>query len=88
MSRPGTRDVANLASRIDDALSANPHYRYCRQLGQLGPVRVFAIDRGAHAAYLAHRNASGQALGNIKPAALSAESGWSRRFEGRYARCG
>ena len=84
----GHADIANLASTIDDALSANPHYRYCRRLGQLGPVRVFAIDHGAHAAYLAHRNASGQPLGNIKPAALSAESGWSRRFEGRYARYG
>ena len=77
-------DVANLASTIDEALSANPHYRYCRHLGQLGPVRVFAIDRGAHAAYLTHRNSSGQQLGNIKPVALSAESGWSRQFNGRY----
>ena len=67
-------EVANVASTIDDALSANPHYRYCRQFAQLGPARVFLIDHGAHAACLARRNASGQPLGNIKPAAVSAES--------------
>ena len=83
----GHADVAHLASAMDHALSANPHYRYSRHLGQLGSVRVFIIDHGAHAAYLAHRNASGQQLGNIKPAALSAESGWSSRFKGRYVIC-
>lgn len=74
-----------LAPALEAALCENPHYRYCRQLGQLAPLRVFAVQQGAHAAYLEHFLAAGQRLGDIKPAGLSAETGWSERFRGAYA---
>lgn len=52
------------AHKIDDALRANPHYDYCRRIGQLGPIDVVAI-RGE--AFLA---AIGGRAGNVKPRAL------------------
>ena len=70
---------------IERRLEENPHYRYCRSLGQLEPLRIFRVEGGAHAVYVAHCHRAGQRLGDIKPAALSAESGWGRRFSGGYA---
>ena len=75
-----------LAEHLDRRLGENPHYRYCRRLGQLGPPRVFRVERDAHTVYLEHQRRAGQRLGDIKPAALSADSGWSRRFSGGYVR--
>ncbi len=73
-----------LALDLERALAENPHYRWCVQLGQLAPARVFRVDGDPHHQYLEHRRRAGQRLGDVKPAALSAESGWSRRFPGRY----
>lgn len=58
---------ADLARRVDDALSANPHYAVARRLGQLSAVRVVAVDAARAAAELsAHRGR----LGDAKPALL------------------
>lgn len=73
-----------LAEDLERALAENPHYRWCVRLGQLAPARVFRVDGDPHLLYLEHRRRAGQRLGDVKPAALSAESGWSRRFAGRY----
>jgi hypothetical protein len=81
-----SRPPPDLGALLERRLEENPHYRYCRQLGQLEPVRVFRIDGAAHAVYLEHHRRAGLRLGDIKPAALSPESGWSRRFSGGYAR--
>jgi len=70
---------------IDAALAENPHYQYCRKLGQLGPLRIFIVRSAGHASYIQHCLKRGQRLGDIKPAALSAETGWSQRFNGSYA---
>ncbi len=72
------------AARLEDALAENPHYRYCAELGQLAPARLFRVAGGAHHVYLEHRRHSGQRLGEVKPTALSVEDGWSERFEGGY----
>jgi hypothetical protein len=74
-----------LERQIDAGLAENPHYRYCRKLGQLGPLRIFMVRSAGHSSYIKHCVARGQRLGDIKPASLSAETGWSRRFEGAYA---
>jgi hypothetical protein len=71
-------------ARLEQALRDNPHYAYARDLGQLGPLRLFVIEDNAHAAYLEHR-ARSRTLGDIKPAALSAAGDWSAVFRGRYA---
>jgi len=67
---------AQLSVRLERALSANPHYACCVQLGQLRPAGVQCVAAGAAGRYLERLRASGQRLGNIKPAALSPLTGW------------
>jgi len=69
-----------LAASLDTELSANPNYRLCVSLGQLAPAKVHLIDENGVARYLEHRRKCGQRLGDVKPLALSSESGWSRVF--------
>ncbi len=78
--------AGDLSARLEDALAENPHYRYCADLGQLAPARLFRVTSGAHHVYLEHRRRAGQRLGDVKPAGLSVEDGWSERFEGGYER--
>jgi GH3 auxin-responsive promoter len=69
---------------IDQALRENPHYAYCRDLGQLQCPRVFAVSRQGYEAYCNHRAIEGTRLGDVKPAALSLNTGWSSIFKGAY----
>jgi hypothetical protein len=72
-----------LSVELDTALQENFHYKYCRELGQLGPVRVFRIEQGALESYLAVCQAYGQRAGDIKPVTLHHRGGWLRAFEGK-----
>jgi hypothetical protein len=71
------------AATLDALLCRNPHYAYCRALGQLARVRLFRID-GASAAkvYLETCARRGQRLGNIKPSPLHRGAYWSAEFPG------
>lgn len=69
-----------LAGALDALLRANPHYDYCRRLGQLGYPTVFLVSGGAHEAYLARCREAGQRAGAVKPTALDGRSGWAARF--------
>jgi len=69
---------------LDKMLRENPHYAYCRDLGQLATPRLFKIDSDANAAMLKRLTAQGQRLGDIKPAALSQLDGWPAHFEGEF----
>jgi hypothetical protein len=73
-----------LAPRLDSLLSANPHYRYCRALGQLSPTRVFHAASPMFPVYTHRCCEMGQRLGDIKPLALSRRDGWSQAFQGQY----
>jgi len=75
---------ADLAVRLDEKLQANPHYLYCRRIGQLGELRVFRVPRGAREAFLTHCEALGQRAGAVKFVSLSKRVGWERVFEGNY----
>jgi hypothetical protein len=75
----------NLAVRLDEALSANPHYDHCRTLGQLARPGIFAIRGNAFAQYAAELARSGRRLGDIKPAPLSRSSTWTSVFNGSWA---
>jgi GH3 auxin-responsive promoter len=77
------RPPATLA-RLDAALRAHGDYRYARDLGQLAPPRLFRIRSGAVEAYFRRCREQGQRLGDVKPLALSARSGWSQAFDGDY----
>ena len=75
-------DSPPAADTVDRLLRKNPHYNWCRQIGQLGQAHVFSIDAGATAAYMRRLSASGQKIGDIKPTALSRLSGWDKCFAG------
>jgi hypothetical protein len=76
--------AASLARRLDDGLRANPHYAYCRDLGQLAPPAVFRARPQAYARYAAVLRDAGARLGDIKPSSLSARDDWARLLEGGY----
>lgn len=82
----GTSDevLRILGSELDEALEANFNYQYCRDLGQLAPLRVFRIHGVALDRYVQVCAANGRRLGDVKPVALHSDSGWSRRFSGHY----
>ncbi len=69
---------------LDRALRRNPHYAYCRDLGQLLPVRLFAIAERGYETFANHQAAQGARLGDIKPTILSRTTGWSNYFAGAY----
>ncbi len=72
-----------LAMDLDAALRVNYHYRYCRGLGQLGPLQIFLIEGDAQESYLAACGRHGQRIGDVKSICLSPRNGWSRFFRGR-----
>lgn len=74
-----------LATKLDRALAANPHYDYARRLGQLGAVDVVAVQDAARR-YLAGCASLGQRLGDVKPTALHRDTGWRARFTGASTR--
>jgi hypothetical protein len=76
--------LAGAGAALERALLESYHYRYCRDLGQLGPLRVFRVDRQAQHAYLAECTRRGMRAGDVKPAALHHLDGWSRVFCGRF----
>lgn len=82
---PGTGDetLTRLGHELETALQENYHYRYCRELGQLGPLQLFRIEAGALAAYLSFCQRHGQRSGDIKPVALHRLGGWAQVFQGQ-----
>jgi len=73
------------ASALEARLLANPHYAWCRQLGQLRAAQVQVVARDATAAYLRHRARGGAKLGDIKPPALAPAGEWVECFRGAPA---
>jgi len=75
-------DDAVDAAAVERGLSQNVNYAHARAMGQLGPVGVFRIRRGGTESYLKRCVLEGQALGDIKPAALDMRNGWTHWFDG------
>jgi len=74
----------DLPARLDERLRANPHYSFCRRVGQLGELRLFLIRCDARESYLKHCATVGQRPGNVKMTALHKRHGWERVFSGAY----
>jgi GH3 auxin-responsive promoter len=74
------RLLVEMALRLEGRLLENPHYAYCRRLGQLGPARPCLVRNGASQSYLERCAELGQRRGNIKPTALHGKPGWSDWF--------
>jgi hypothetical protein len=75
---------AELANHLDALLMRNPQYTWCRKLGQLKPPRLFRIKTDGQKTFFAHELSRKKRLGEIKPPALSLQTGWSQIFEGHY----
>jgi len=74
----------HLAETLDDTFRRNPHYAYCRDLGQLQPVRLYAIAERGYETYTKRQATLGARLGDIKPTTFSRTAGWSEFFPGDY----
>ena len=76
-------DMAATANDADRALKTNPHYAYCRRLGQLGPLRVHLVRNG-WATYVEESSARrGARLADVKPSPLDARLDWVDVFAAR-----
>ena len=78
-SGAGDAELRRLSEGVERKLLDIFHYRYCRELGQLGPVRAVRVS-GGRRAYEATLVARGMKAGDIKPAALDARPIWSAAF--------
>ncbi len=79
---PADERLQRLGEMLDDLLGENCQYRYCRDLGQLSPLRVFRIEKNGRESYLRRCNALGQKLGDVKPQTLHRLPGWTEVFSG------
>jgi hypothetical protein len=76
----GAHEYPALAERLESALRQNPNYAWCVDLRQLRAARVIGVGDDAPQRYLDACVADGQRLGDVKPATLRAEMGWSDRL--------
>ncbi len=60
---------------LEGRLRENPHYAWCRDLGQLGPCVVLSVKDGA-AKYEARSLAEGRRAGDLKPMPLVNTTNW------------
>lgn len=70
------------SAQAEQCLIQGYHYKLARDLGQLGPVRVFRITGDAERQYLDNGRRQGQRLGDIKPVRLSPRTDFI--FTGAY----
>jgi hypothetical protein len=61
--------LARAVEVVERHLETNHHYRYCRQLGQLGAVEAVRVERGWER-YQAALQARGVRVGDVKPVTL------------------
>jgi hypothetical protein len=78
----GRIESGQFAELLDAKLRRNPHYDYCRKLGQLSPPAIFQITESAGEAYMRRCSALGQRAGNVKETPLHRLSGWEDHFQG------
>ncbi|WP_434301717.1 GH3 auxin-responsive promoter family protein [Corallococcus exiguus] len=74
-----TNQLDATAANVERALCEGHHYRYARELGQLGPVHAVRVTQGARR-YEARCIQLGQRAGDIKPVDLHRQAGWAEWF--------
>ena len=81
-----TLEKDKILFEIDQLLQANFHYKYCRELGQLGVLEWFAIDSTENPVkrYFEVSQAEGKQLGDIKPKVLHGRVDWDEVFNGVF----
>jgi hypothetical protein len=80
----GDASQTDLADQLDKKLTQNPHYAYCRRLGQLAAPRIFQITSDAGESYLRRCVSTGQRAGAVKAVALHRLTGWEDFFRGGW----
>jgi len=80
----GAASQTDLAAQLDKKLTQNPHYAYCRRLGQLATPRIFQITSDAGESYLRRCVSMGQRAGAVKAVALHRLTGWENFFHGDW----
>jgi hypothetical protein len=80
----GDASQTDLAARLDQKLTQNPQYAYCRRLGQLAAPRIFQITSDAGGSYVRRCVATGQRAGAVKAVALHRMTGWEEVFHGGW----
>jgi len=73
-----------LAENFERGLRENPQYKYCIELGQLRPVKIFRIMRNGYNTYKMRLSELGIKYGDIKMSYLNNLDGWSDHFQGEY----
>jgi hypothetical protein len=81
-ARPAADELSGWAGFLETNLQENFHYRYCRRLGQLKPVRVFVINGLGLETYYRVCREFGQRDGDVKLYALHHRTGWVQQFDG------
>lgn len=76
-----------ISIKLDALLRTNPHYDWCRELGQLRALRLFRIHAGGFESFVQRECASGKRIGDVKPRSLSPRNEWSKFFQGHYVPC-
>lgn len=66
----------DLAERLEAALRTNPHYAWCRDLGQLGPLEILPCRPGTTERHRAELLRRGLRLGDIKASPLERDPAW------------
>jgi len=79
-SRGNENDLKKLAHYIEDELLHSYHYKYCRDLGQLGPARVVRVKHGWQK-FEETLVGYGQRSGNIKPVHLDSRTVWASIYQ-------
>lgn len=74
--------AAQRLERIEASLCGNPQYAYARRLGQLASLCLLPTTAPL-TRYVAHREAQGARLGDIKVPALTADTDWLGPLERR-----
>jgi GH3 auxin-responsive promoter len=74
-----------LGEALETRLRANPHYDYCRSLGQLEALQIFWIRGDAQQIYMKRCAELGQRAGSVKPTGLHRSGGWEDYFPGDFA---
>ena len=75
--------LRRLAECLEAELIEAYHYKYCRDLGQLGPVRVMRVENGwkrFEETLVRH----GQRSGNIKPVHLDSRTIWADVYRSAF----
>lgn len=74
-----THTLERVARALEEHLETGHHYSYCRQLGQLGPLKWRRVQNG-QATFESSLTRLGLRAGTLKPAVLDTRSHWHRVF--------